>query len=216
MRSLQTLIKKYKLSTEYTIYGTDKGTIHSYIELLYAPLFKQNNFDEILEIGIKHGASCALWSLHYPNSNIEGFDKYRQTLHPVAKILEKEKKIKFFYEDAYSAKLNKEFDLIIDDGPHTTLKQIRAFYFHKKLTPNGILIIEDIYRKKIVPTVIKCLNFRASKYFIFADFSEASGRIDDAVVILSNNPAILNLDSIKPFIKLSNVRKNRFANKSKL
>jgi len=216
MGTLQTLIEKYKLSTDYTIYGTDKGTIHSYIELLYEPLFKRNNFKKILEIGVKHGASCALWSLHYPKSKVEGFDKYQQTLHPIARALEKEKKVRFFYEDAYSAKIKKKFDLIIDDGPHTTLKQIKAFYFYKKLTPSGTLIIEDIYRKKIVPRVIKILNFRVMNYYVFADFSEVSGRPDDAVIILSNSPTILDLDSIKPFIKVSSVPKNSFASKSKL
>lgn len=64
--------------------------------------------------------------------------------------------------------------------------------------------------------MIKILNFRVMNYYVFADFSEVSGRPDDAVIILSNNPIILDLDSIKPFIKLSSVQKNSSASKSKL
>jgi hypothetical protein len=106
--------------------GTDKNTNHSYIQNFYEQEFStfQNKNINLLEIGINKGGSLFLWSEFFKNANIYGLDITDKFL------LEKYKninRVNYIFKNAYSKQVSDElpdFDIIIDDGPHTVETQI--------------------------------------------------------------------------------------------
>jgi hypothetical protein len=139
---------------------TDKNTCHSYL-LVYQKLFesKKYNNNNILEIGIgepkqnkENGGSIELWHDYFPNSTIYGLDIY-DISNVNEEIIDKERIQLYTSIDAYDTafientfiKNNIQFDILIDDGPHTLDSMI---FFIKHYLPllkdDGILVIEDI------------------------------------------------------------------------
>lgn len=121
---------------------SDKGTVHSYIEHYYNERLKpyRHSAEKVLEIGVLNGASTRLWKKYFTKAGIVGIDILPQ---------EPEAGITYFCGDAYDIEtislFNQEFDVIIDDGPHTLQSQIEAILvWSKKLKPGGILVIEDV------------------------------------------------------------------------
>ena len=158
-----------KLSEKY---GSDKGgdffknkilgSNHTYTDF-YFDQFKNIRFkiSDLFECGIgsnnlniesnmgihgKPGASLRMWRDFFPEANIYGGDIDRE-------ILFEEERIQTFYVDQRNSdliksmwrKINKKFDIIIDDGLHFFDANINffenSFYNLKK---GGIYIIEDI------------------------------------------------------------------------
>jgi cephalosporin hydroxylase len=139
---------------------TDKNTCHSYIPV-YQKLFESKKYDtnNILEIGIgepkqnkENGGSIKLWHDYFSNSTIYGLD-----IHDISDVNEEiidKQRIKLYTSvDAYDTtfientfiKNNIQFDILIDDGPHTLDSMI---FFVKHYLPllkdDGVLVIEDI------------------------------------------------------------------------
>jgi len=106
-----------------------------------------------MEIGFRHGASLALWSKYFVKGSIIGVDNFSdvavgQNL-PVAEEWINRPNIQIFLGDAYSEifanKIAGQFDIIIDDGPHTLeTQQIALELYLVKLKPAGIFVVEDI------------------------------------------------------------------------
>jgi len=127
-------------------YKTDKESRHRYCTSYYDQAFlnlKDKKLN-ILEIGIKNGASLVLWNEYFKNSIIYGIDNSDL----IGNRLDMYPRIKTIIQDAYRKELTYNlplFDIIIDDGPHT-LESQKTFINHyfKKLNKNGKLIIEDI------------------------------------------------------------------------
>lgn len=181
MRSLLLLYEKYK-------HLTDKNTTHSYISSVYDNLFKeiQDTCTNILEIGIHEGGSIKLWKEYFINATIYGVDN-NQNLELFR--YNPDKQIKVFVNDAYNLdfvnSLPNNFDLIIDDGPHTLDSMVRFLqYYQSKLNDNGILVIEDI------PEINWIENFKSyilpeniDRYSVY-DLREVKGRSDDILLII--------------------------------
>lgn len=182
------ILKKY-----FNKYGSDKSKIHNY-HLIYASLFKKNNkIKNILEIGLgtnnedlvsnmgkygHPGASIRAFRDFFTNANIFGIDIDN-------KILFKENRIKTFYGDQTNIsnlikiykKINKKFDLIIDDGLHISFANLSVIISSLRyVKKNGYLIIEDIpFGNKYIWEVIgyilhdKYNNFivKSKKCFVF-------------------------------------------------
>ena len=129
-------------------WGTDKNTLHSYLEA-YENLFgpKRNEPIRLLEIGVWSGASIMVWSEYFthPDTKILGVDIIPDRItcpvegpRAIIKIL-----------DATTQngvnQIQGNFDFIIDDGPHTLSTMIE---FIRKYLPivkkGGYLIIEDV------------------------------------------------------------------------
>lgn len=102
----------------------------------------------ILEIGIHRGGSLQMWKEYFGiKANIYGVD-----INPECKDFE-EDKIKVFIGDQSNRKFLKElvsktpeFDIIIDDGGHSSKQQITSFeelYGHVK--GDGVYIVEDTH-----------------------------------------------------------------------
>ena len=133
------------LSQICNIYNTDKNSYHSYIDQIYEDLFKDIRYSakKILEIGVDSGASLLMWKEYFENAEIYGIDE-----KDCVAMMGRDR-VNFLLKNAYDQTtvndLPNNFDVIIDDGPHT-LDSMRFSIEHylNKLNKNGILILEDL------------------------------------------------------------------------
>lgn len=127
--------------------GTDKEFNHRYCSLFYDHEFKEYKHKQIdlLEIGVQSCASLILFSEYFVNANsITGID-----VNPVtASNYTNYSKITTIVADAYTKTTTdslSNYDIIIDDGPHTKQSHLICLQLYLKLlNPGGILVIEDI------------------------------------------------------------------------
>jgi len=108
------------------------------------------------------GASLRVWRDYFKNAKIYGADIDKD-------ILFQENKIKTYYVDQLNTPsietMWKEigirnFDIIIDDGLHTTEANINLFTnSFNKLKKNGIYIIEDVYHRQLKNILEKLKDF---------------------------------------------------------
>ena len=111
-------------------------------------LYKDENI-RLLEIGIQNGGSLEIYSKYFKNAElILGCD-----INLKCKNLSyEESNIQIVVGDATQNEVfkqiteNQKFDIIIDDGSHTSLDIIKTFclYFNQ-LNDGGIFIIEDLH-----------------------------------------------------------------------
>lgn len=102
------------------MYGTDKGKDgHNYIPFYEQYLPKSPK--KILEIGVKTGASIAMWQKYFPEAEIHGMDLFQEFNKPA---IENVKWWKGNQTDQYILEqLRKEnFDCIIEDASHDCRK----------------------------------------------------------------------------------------------
>ena len=85
---------------------------------------------------------------YFPNAEVHGVD-----IDPLVRVKEEQQapNIIFHQMNGYDPAMldatfgDTKWDFALDDGPHTTESQIVFLnYFHDRLAPNGILLIEDI------------------------------------------------------------------------
>jgi hypothetical protein len=186
-------------------YMTDKGSIshnkkftwyggpHSYSNY-YFSIF--NHFKDdvklVFECGIgslpgKSGASLRAWREYFKNAQIYGADINKN-------ILFEEDRIKTFYVDQLNTpsieamwkKIEiKNFDIIIDDGLHTTDANINLFInSFNKLKENGIYIIEDVCSKEFNNIMEKLKNFNPE--LIVLGRNNLSYHGDNNLIIIRN------------------------------
>lgn len=147
------ILKEFNLDSDffnegYGKGGTDKNTCHSYIENVYEKEFETYREKEIdlLEIGIETGGSLKLWKEYFLNSkSIIGVDISDEKIYQRYRNIDG---VAMHFDDAYDEKFCGklgQFDIIIDDGPHTLESQLRSIELYlPKLKQNGIFVIEDI------------------------------------------------------------------------
>lgn len=127
--------------------GTDKEHLHHYVSEFYEAAFEpfQHRAINFLEIGIAGGASLKLWRDYFSQANIYAVD-HQNKLHPSLESYLP--RLNVFFQNGYSksfADSLPNFDIIIDDGPHTMDSQADCLRLYiDKLNPGGILVIEDI------------------------------------------------------------------------
>jgi len=138
-------MSKLTLKQICNIYNTDKNSYHSYIDQVYEDLFRELRLSvkKLLEIGVDSGASLFMWREYFENAKIYGLDEKD------CPAVHNRDRIQFLAEDAYSYdtvdKLPSDFDIIIDDGPHTLDTMTFSIKeYLKKINSNGILVIEDL------------------------------------------------------------------------
>jgi SAM-dependent methyltransferase len=163
-----------ELSRLFDLYGSDKGEFHQYSSV-YSELISQlgNNQLNILEIGLgtnntdtlsnmgahgSPGASLRAWRDFCPDAMIVGCDIDER-------ILFSEESISTFHLDQTNSeswrifieKQNRKlFDLIIDDGLHSPMANLKTvLHAGNLLKPGGVLVIEDIAHRSL--TVWKVL-----------------------------------------------------------
>lgn len=165
-------------------YNTDKGTDHSYIDHLYSSLFdhKYTSIYKVLEIGGLNGESIRLWRDYFLNAHI-----YCVDISNIQPLIQMER-VSFIQGDAYSDNIKdilpNNFDIIIDDGPHTLDSMIYCIEnYLNKINNNGILIIEDIQDEKWLSVLDSHINKSIFVTKIF-DLRSIKNRYDDLVLTI--------------------------------
>ena len=143
-------------------YSTNKSSLNlnghrSGYTSLYSLLFSRLKEEKCLvaEIGIEKNASTNMWRDYFSKARIDCFELEKKKID-LAKI-QKLKKVHYHYIDVSNPevitkqfnKVNKKFDIIIDDSTHKFNHQINIIKnTYKFLKSGGYLVIEDIYRFK--------------------------------------------------------------------
>jgi len=147
-------------------FDTDKELPgHKYISKFYSDEFAKYKDKKItlLEIGIAKGGSLLLWNDYFKDSTIYGIDsgadgRFAGALHNTSE----QTNIKLIKSNAYEPDLVDtlpNFDIMIDDGPHTLESHLWFLDLYlPKLNSGGVAIIEDIenikwleFYKKYIP-----------------------------------------------------------------
>lgn len=174
---------------------TDKDTYHSFMDV-YEQLFKSKKecATNILEIGIGpagtlNGGSIKLWHDYFLNADIHAIDiiEYTDIWDNIKNI----ERIKLYPKsNAYSEEfvkntfINKEFDVIIDDGPHTLQSMIDFVKVYLPyLKEDGIAIIEDVQTPDWVPKILQ--NVSANYNAVVYDRRHIKNRWDDILIVIS-------------------------------
>ncbi len=157
MKTLKQIIEDEKLSIVHQSidnYGTDKD-VHPYVDDYYDEnflIFQEKNII-LVEIGVRGGASLALWKNYFQNAKrIYGMDNLEtNNSHsiPVNQDWVSGENVEYIIGDAYQKevadKLPNNIDIFIDDGPHNIDSHIKAVELYiPKMSKNGIFVIEDI------------------------------------------------------------------------
>lgn len=108
----------------------------------------------LLEIGVQNGGSLELWTEYLPSdSYVTGID----INHDVVQLAFASPRTRALAFDATNLKAvdahlgDEVFDIIIDDGSHTSVDIIAAFdIYFDRLKPGGIYIVEDLHCSYIV------------------------------------------------------------------
>lgn len=158
--TLQDILTTHNLSHTFCTYGTDKNTAHPYVQHFYEAAFLpyQHQPVRLLEIGVFSGASVHLWHEYFQHGHIIGMDIEDRVLEQHRDL----PRAQYLFRDAYHPGIfssETQFDIIIDDGPHTFESQIWALEFYlPHLAPGGIMVIEDVQNfyytqifRKLVP-----------------------------------------------------------------
>lgn len=197
-KSLSQIITENGLRQPPEFLGTDKDSLHSYIHEVYDPIFHIcPQIESILEIGVWGGSSLALWKLAWPDASVIGVDPRKSELHPTSKRMIESGEISILYEDAYNEvfirKLDKKFDLIVDDGPHNLNSQIASLQYLRHLKPNGVFVIEDISTKSdnLNSLLRKIPRIWDGAVFAFS-MEHLKGRFDDCVIVITKNKELID------------------------
>ena len=171
--------------------GTDKGGYpgeHDYINSFYNEEFKkyQDKPIRLLEIGVYKGASLALWSKYFPNAEIIGLDIQDQRVDKYKNL----DRVSVGICDAYSPEIAEQlgnFDIIIDDGPHTiqSLQQCIEFYL-PKLNEGGIMVLEDVQDPEWFRTLKLSIPMQPKRDLDFEciDIRDHLNRYDDLMFVI--------------------------------
>lgn len=150
------------------VYGTDKEKNHGYISNFYEKefyLFKDKEI-KLLEIGIYTGDSLKLWRKYFTKGEITGVDITLNNVNDLSDDINY--LVANAYEDDFSKTLS-NFDIIIDDGPHTFETQYKFIeLYYPKLNEGGIMVIEDIHHSEEITQKLieKVIDLGAEYEFI--------------------------------------------------
>ena len=121
---------------------TDKAS-HGYLDIYEQYLNKLNHVDNLLEIGVRTGASLRMWSEWFPTAVVDGVD-----INPDCKKHEIGNIRVVIGDQTDIEVLNQPkpaYDVIIDDGSHVNEWTVTTFnHLFKQLKKGGIYILEDM------------------------------------------------------------------------
>lgn len=148
---------------------TDKNTRHSYIatyDKLFEPI--QATARNVLEIGIKWGGSIKMLHDYFYRAVITGIDN--KDNFPI-KFIRNLERVNLYFKNAYdhdfinSNLASKQFDVIIDDGPHTFETQLFFLdHYTKLINKDGLVVVEDVKgvdsAEKLIGLTTSNLNYK--------------------------------------------------------
>ncbi len=207
-RTLIEILRDLNLNISANPRGTDKGDFKNYVKGFYEKEFgsRRDARNRLFEIGVRSGASMALWANYFKDAEIIGAD-----IEPVGAPAGPLKEyvdypsVKFFCKDAYSAEfadgLAGKFTILIDDGPHSLASQKRFLELYlSKLDEDGVLIIEDVPRA--YRSSFQFMLMLPGDKFVFEtyDFRAISKTGDDFLFVVRHNKAGESLAGRKAYL----------------
>ena len=172
-------------------YGSDKGDIHSYIDVyeeLFAP-YRETALN-ILEIGIFKGDSLRLFQKYF-TGNVYGVDCSETPIDGMADLrpIIAEGKHNIRILDATDKEAIKKafkgikFDVVIEDAQHYTQQQLDIYNAFKSfIAPGGIYIIEDAENIDRDRSLFE--NIDPEKKVEIVDRRKIKDRFDDVLVVI--------------------------------
>ena len=194
-KSLMSILRDMNLNISTNPRGTDKGDLKTYVKGFYELEFgaRQMKKNRLFEIGVRSGASIALWANFFDDVELIGADveEVGTPVGPLKEYLDYPC-AKFFCQDAYSSEfansLTGKFSIMIDDGPHSLSSQKRFIELYlSKLDDDGVLIIEDVQRE-YRDSFQLMMMLPGNKYlFEIYDFRSQSKTSDDFIFVVRHN-----------------------------
>jgi SAM-dependent methyltransferase len=157
-----------KLSDLFQTYGSDKAGTHDYYKI-YSEILgsRMSKRVDILEIGIGSNnvdVPSNMGKNGKPGASLRSFRDLSENVHVIgadvdARILFTEERIGTFHLDQLNDDSwvnfrmhlkDTKFDLIIDDGLHAPISNLKTIqYLESQLKPDGIIIVEDIHERSL-------------------------------------------------------------------
>jgi len=159
-------------------YQTDKSSKHHNFVVFYEKYLKhlRNTEINLIEVGVKHGASINMWRDYFENGTIHGADIIpgRAVLNKNIELHKVDQNSKSQLETLF--RTHGPFDIIVDDGSHKMSHQQNTLEVGLKyLKPSGIFIMEDLHTSYPLyvkshhdryPTTLEVLETMNSEYNI--------------------------------------------------
>jgi len=175
------------LNTDHFI-GTDKSSTHDYIDQFYENAFKKyQKYTKLslLEIGVQAGGSLYPWRKYFTNGKVYGIDII-DNVKDEWKVLDN---VEYIIQDAYDINFIKslpQYDIIIDDGPHTLESQIVFIdNYLDKLNNEGLLIIEDIQELADAQILYNRIPEHLKSQSEIIDLRSYKNRYDDLLLVIN-------------------------------
>jgi len=190
-----------KLSAEYgsstgemVFTFSDKGSMHSYIELYERYFEPYRNSVSLLEIGIMTGGSLLLWQKYFQKYQLFGLDissSWNQ-VRPFQAGLESDSNIKLLFgydskdETTISMLQSHKFNFIIDDGDHSIDAQLKTFKnYWPLLESGGSYFVEDVASASGIVELKNFVNTYSGVKNIEHYQGFKLGRGDDQILIIT-------------------------------
>ncbi len=208
---LHQLLSDLDLNLSSNPRGTDRGDYKTYIRGFYEAEFSQRQSEKnrLIEIGVRSGASIALWANYFDDVKIIGVDvvDVGMEMGPVKEYIDYPS-VDFFCDDAYSLEfaesLSGRFSILIDDGPHSLKSQLRFLELYlSKMEEGGVLIIEDVQRGyRDCARFMNALPKNNKFFFEVYDFRFQSGAYDDLLFVVRINRSGRSYFARRMYVKL--------------
>ena len=191
MKTLEQILQENIELTWFSdnVFGTDKGGYtneHDYVKGFYDKEFAryQDKDISLLEIGIFGGASLVLWSKYFTKAKIVGVDIIDRVPDKYKNI----ERVTHIFNDAYKFEVAESFgnfDIIIDDGPHTLDSMIQFIRLYlPKVNDGGVLIIEDVQSPSWLRYLIDATPEEYLDKIETVDLRANLGRYDDLMFVI--------------------------------
>ena len=189
------ILENLNLNISSNPLGTDKGDCKTYINGFYEKEFEPRKYkkNRLLEVGVRTGASIALWANYFKDAELIGVDveNVGTPSGPLKEYLDYSS-VSYFCQDAYASKFADsivgKYSIMIDDGPHSLSSQKRFIQLYlSKLDEDGVLIIEDVQRDYRDSFQIMRMLPRTGYLFEIHDFRSVSNTYDDFLFVVRHN-----------------------------
>lgn len=158
---------------------------------------KDNNVEEILEIGTAIGYSAIMMCSIGKNINVTTIERDEKRYMEALKNIKKmnlEDRIELIYNDAANVKLDKKFDLIFIDAAKA---QNRNFFerFEKNLEDNGTIITDNMNFHGLVDTDLENIESRNLRGLVrkikeYRSFLELNDKYDTEFLDIGDGIAV--------------------------
>ena len=128
-----------------------------------------------------------MWRQYFTNATIYGIDILPKE-RVLDELIQDDRVVLYTKTDAYDKDFvcinfkNKNFDMLLDDGPHSLESQKKFIELYSPLlSENGILIIEDVGNINSLEKLKKNTPQHLKQYIKTYDLRNNKGRFDDIV-----------------------------------